>query len=107
MYTINVTNESPSDTTFIIFQKPPQEAPDLHALAWKTSRLFSGQRSTVSWEKDYSFFSAQTGMISPGIVISPVSQVNASFPDANEVSLESDYQFSDPYSGLAESLAIR
>ena len=46
-------------------------------------------------------------MISPGVIIHPVSEVNASIPGANEVILEADYQFSDPYSGLSGSLSIR
>ena len=92
MYTINFVNESQMQGDFVIFQQSPWPTV-IYPLAWETIRAApNGMPIRFTWEKDYVFFSAQSGQLAPGVRIVPCCQVEANLDSMNEVTLEADFR---------------
>lgn len=106
MYTINFVNESQMQGDFVVFQQSPWPTV-IYPLAWKTIRAApNGMPIRFTWEKDYVFFSAQSGQLAPGVRIVPCCQLETSPDSMNEVTLEADFRLINARPGQSGRFAI-
>ncbi|MES2554642.1 MAG: hypothetical protein V4604_00750 [Bacteroidota bacterium] len=67
-FQVNVTNNSAQNTTFILFQKDPnQDQYQGFSVAWKSQRVSPRSKATFDWARDFCFVAANTGPLKPGM----------------------------------------
>jgi rhizosphere induced protein len=76
-YTLTVNNASGEAWDMYTFQKDPSIAdPNLKSLAWFTQSTAAYSAVKFSWDVNYNFMWAETGMLVPGVVF----EASQSFP---------------------------
>lgn len=95
MYTLTIKNQSPTVTTFIVYQKPPTDQSDYVSLAWKTFSVQPMSSTDFSWSLDYWLFAAATGVLADGVRMLPSSAIQVDFNTGNEFNLTPELEFID------------
>lgn len=77
-YQVNITNNSSQNTTFILFQKDPnQNQYQGLSVVWRSQQLSPRSKATFDWSKDYSFVAGNTGPLMPGTKFNAESMMEA------------------------------
>jgi hypothetical protein len=91
MYTLNFSNESQGNTTFVVFQKYPNaDQMGLRSLAWHARELPPTAQSNLNWDIDYSFVWGETGTLHAGVQFNTSQSVPSDPNSANTVSFKAD-----------------
>ncbi len=95
MYTLTIKNEAPTETTFVLYQKPPTDRSDYFSLAWKTLTIQPMASANLSWSDDYWLFGANTGVLASGVRFVAASAIQADPTAGNEFDLTAELQLTD------------
>jgi rhizosphere induced protein len=105
-YSLNVINNA-STNNFCVFQKAPDNAsPNILSLAWFAKQVHGGgAKIKFTWQINYCFVWAETGVLAPGVTFDAGATQNADLSTINKIKFNhagGAYQFVDQTRGSSE-----
>jgi rhizosphere induced protein len=100
-YSLTCINNSNLTGSFAVFQQPPSRVGNVFPLAWFAEPAAPHTQVIFDWTLDHSFLLSDSGVLKPGVVVTP-SQVVAAHPEShNGIKLTADAHgkthFAPPY----------